>query len=184
MPDIIPGGIYGGIFTPTQTVAVAVPLCAGGRHGDLQRIQSGQFGCDAAQVGAVERVVAGLARPAVREIEALKSKASLGYTCQSQERVFPRENRRRRMRHPQWWTERSGKRTGNRPAVFDNAGRSLLERDRCQGGTPKEQTCIARRISQVKRTAGAAHGFWPWIHVCPWRMPCPLPRQPPCSTRR
>ena len=49
MPDIIPGGIYGGIFTPKQTVAVAVPLCAGGRHDDLPRNQPGQFGCDAAR---------------------------------------------------------------------------------------------------------------------------------------
>ena len=37
-----------------------------------------------------------------------------------------------------------------------------LERGRIQCDPPKEQTCIARRISQVKRTAGVTHGYWPW----------------------
>ena len=35
-----------------------------------------------------------------------------------------------------------------------------------QGGPPKEQTCIVRRISQVKWTAGAAHDF-SWLTLCP-----------------
>jgi len=93
------------------------------------------------------------------------------YTCFRQERVFFAENRRRRMRHPQWWTERSGKRTGNRGSAHGAASRSLLERGRFQNGPPKEQPCIARRISQVKWTAGAARGFWPRNHVCPRRTP-------------
>jgi hypothetical protein len=36
---------------------------------------------------------------------------------------------------------------------------SPLERGGIECRPPKEQTCIARRISQVERTAGAAHDF-------------------------
>jgi hypothetical protein len=39
------------------------------------------------------------------------------------------------------------------------SGRFPLERGGIEYRPPKEQPCIARRISQVKRTAGAAHGF-------------------------
>ena len=53
------------------------------------------------------------------------------------------ENRRRRMRHPQWCAERSGQRTGNRFSMRVTEKRSLLERGPRQAGPPKEQTRIA-----------------------------------------
>ena len=42
MPVIILGGIYGGIFTPTEASAVAVFYALAGGHADLPRDQAGR----------------------------------------------------------------------------------------------------------------------------------------------
>jgi len=96
---------------------------------------------------------------------------------------FPRENRRRRMCHPQWWTERSGKRTGNRPIAFERrrafpTGERLLLRQPTEGANLHRQA----NLSGKKDSRGS-----PWflamdsclpLGECHVRCPCPLAYHP------
>ena len=66
-------------------------------------------------------------------------------TLQPSGESFPRENRRRRMRHPHWCAERSGKRTGNRlwcipPKAFPTGERPASSR-------PTEGANLHRRVN-------------------------------------
>ena len=118
-------------------------------------------------------------------LNAAKKPQSARLHLARQERVFLAENRRRRMCHPQWWTERSGKRTDNRLRQRMPQAKAFPTGERPFSRRPTEGATLHRQANlSGKQDSRGRPWLWPWIPTCPRRTPCPTNLLPLCIQHR